>query len=330
MIMSSSVIQNRRQPYLDQAAYDGTIVHLNEDNLILQDTLSSHAGNPLERSRDLDVIAQKLWFRFQLNYTAGASLSDLALKLGNVVGAYEDFVAELANVSDEQYFTPFALDDLIDIYVDYVNLLSCAILLHREDLIPRIYGLIEGTDYDGEDAVIEELFRFFLPDRPALDQWIWDKPYRLLLDAIDEVDDLSRIKCMKKYVKSWYPAMKGQAIFWGKHEKISDDFSPYNGYWAMCSSAFTYLYAIDDASYRNEIVYPKDLVDYARSIPRNPVIHGEGELVLRVIGGDRCVKEGVWFTPAQQSSARHFFVGEIMPIVDSAEYGTTTWQWRST
>jgi len=210
-----------------------------------------------------------------------------------------------------------------------LNLLSVAILLHREDLIPRIYALIEGSAFDEGDAVIEELLKFFLPERPALDYWIWDQPYRKLLDAIDEEDEGERARLMKKYVGSWYKSMKGKAIFWGAHERIENSLSPYHGYWAMCSAAFTYLYGIDDASYRNEIVYPRDLVDYARSIPRNPVINREGVLVLRVIGGDRCVKEGIWFTPAQQSSARHFLIGEVMPVVDSAEYGATIWQWRS-
>ena len=62
--------------------------------------------------------------------------------------------------------------------------------------------------------------------------------------------------------------MKGKVHFWGKHEKIKPEFTPYLGYWAMCAGAFTYLYDIDDSSYRDELVYPKDLVDYARSIPR--------------------------------------------------------------
>ncbi|MBD8563542.1 DUF1911 domain-containing protein [Oxalobacteraceae sp. CFBP 8763] len=44
-----------------------------------------------------------------------------------------------------------------------------------------------------------------------------------------------------------------------------DSFSPYFGYWALCAGAFTYLLDIDDSSYRNEMVYPRDLVDYARS-----------------------------------------------------------------
>ena len=35
-------------------------------------------------------------------------------------------------------------------------------------------------------------------------------------------------------------------------------------YWAPID---TYLYDIDDSAYRDELVYPKDLVDYARKSP---------------------------------------------------------------
>jgi len=210
-----------------------------------------------------------------------------------------------------------------------VNLLSAAVLLHREDLIPSIFGLIEGGDFDGADAVIEELLKFFEPNRPSLDYWIWDQPYRTLLDAIDEEDVEKRSKLMKKYVSSWYKTMKGKATFWGKHEKIEPDFSPYRGYWAMCAGAFCYLYGIDDSSFREELVYPKDLVDFARSTPRNPVPNANGEHTLRAVGGDRCPREGIWFTPAQEQSARHFAFGDPMPVIDNSEYGATIWQWRA-
>ncbi len=150
-------------------------------------------------------------------------------------------------------------------------------------MIPRIYGLIEGGDFDGADAVIEELLKFFMPDRPSLDYWTWDRPYRTLLDAINAEDPANRSKLMKKYVSGWYKSMKGRATFWGKHEKIELNFSPYHGYWAMCAGAFSYLYGIDDSSYRDEIVYPKDMVDFARSSPRNVVIDDDGSPTL--LGG---------------------------------------------
>jgi len=319
----------RRQNYIDEESYIKTLQHYVREEKGYEDQLLESAPNPGGHASTYQFRAASRWEAFQLKYTAGESLPTLVASFESVVAAFEDYVEESRKEPDASYIPALRLNDLIDTYVDYLNLLSVAILLHREDLIPRIYALIEGSAFDEGDAVIEELLKFFLPERPALDYWIWDQPYRKLLDAIDEEDEGERARLMKKYVGSWYKSMKGKAIFWGAHERIENSLSPYHGYWAMCSAAFTYLYGIDDASYRNEIVYPRDLVDYARSIPRNPVINREGVLVLRVIGGDRCVKEGIWFTPAQQSSARHFLIGEVMPVVDSAEYGATIWQWRS-
>ncbi|WP_363507600.1 PoNe immunity protein domain-containing protein [Burkholderia sp. LMU1-1-1.1] len=112
----------------------------------------------------------------------------------------------------------------------------------------------------------------------------------------------------------------------GQHEKIKPKFTPYDGYWAMCAAAFTYLYDIDDSAYRNETVYPRDLVDYARSIPR----YDSQETMskpLRVTGGEPCPKSGLWFTPAKTDSQAHFAAGTVMPDFPDAQYGLTTWQW---
>lgn len=70
---------------------------------------------------------------------------------------------------------------------------------------------------------------------------------------------------MKKYVKKWHDSMKGQARFYGSHERITPKFTPHFGYWAMCAAAYVYRYDIDDSGFNNELVYPNDLVAYARS-----------------------------------------------------------------
>ena len=46
----------------------------------------------------------------------------------------------------------------------------------------------------------------------------------------------------------------------------------------------------------------------------------------RCESGERCPREGYWFTPAAQDSRRMFQLGEVMPSVDS-DYGKTIWQW---
>ena len=324
----SQFIARRRQNFISEESYKHTLDFYSRDDAKIQQRLEETEPTPGYHASMLEVRALSKWEAFQLKYTGGEPLSKLARELDEVVAAYEAYADENDKKPDSEYYPPVILNDHIDNYVDYVNLLSVAVLLHREDLIPSIFGLIEGGDFDGADAVIEELLKFFKPDRPSLDYWIWDQPYRTLLDAIDEEDAENRSKLMKKYVSGWYKAMKGKATFWGKHEKIEPDFSLYHGYWAMCAGAFCYLYGIEDSSFRDEIVYPKDLVDFARSAPRNPVLDANGDRTLRAVGGDRCPREGIWFTPAQKQSARHFAFGDPMPVIDNSEYGATIWQWR--
>jgi hypothetical protein len=319
--------EKRRQNFIDEETYRNTLAHFQGDETIYAERLAEPRTQPGSHATTLRFRASALWDAFQLRYTAGEDLVELSRSLEEVVNAFESYVGENEEKSDDDYVPPFLLDDMIDTYVDYVNLLSAAILLHREDLIPRIYGLIEGGDYDGGDAVIEELLKFYLPDRPALDEWLWDKPYRLLLDALDAESAKERESFMAKYVQSWYKSMKGRANFWGAHETIEPSFSPYFGYWAMCAAAVTYLYGIDDQKYRSEIVYPKDLVDFARSMPRRVVALDDGTKLLRVVGGQPCPKDGIWFSPAKMDSMRDFKAGEIMPSFDASEYGATIWQW---
>lgn len=209
----------RRQVYLDEDSYRNTIAQLNAET-----------GGPLipglsreDLGRNLRARAFDSWVMFKLKYTAGEKLTALANSLDHIVISYELYVDALNNLPDSQYHPPFIMNDLIDTYVRYLNMISVAILLRREDLIGRICALNEGTDFDGVDAVIEELLKFFLPDRSELDYWLWEEPYRKLLDAIDsDTPDEMRSE-MKLYVKSWYADMKGQAHFWGKHEKIKPE-----------------------------------------------------------------------------------------------------------
>jgi len=320
----SNIVRLCRQPYLDEQSYKNTLQQFAQDYEILATKIIEQADNPRDKAALFDAWADQLWCTFQLRFTAGDNLEDLAHYLSKVVEAYERYVEARNSVPANEYRPPFVLDLAIDIYVDYLNLLSAAVLLHREDLLPRICALNEGTEYDKSDAVIEEIFFFYLPDRPTLDGWFW-KAYTPILDAIDQDTPADRAKAMGKFVKGWYKSMKGVAHFWGKHEEIKPEFSPYFGYWAMCAAAFTYLYDIDDSKYRDELVYPKDLVDFARKKPRQLLKLKDGRAILRVLGGQRCPESGQWFSPAKEDSTRHFRTNELMPTIEF-EYGQIIWQ----
>nr|WP_315251589.1 PoNe immunity protein domain-containing protein [uncultured Duganella sp.] len=319
----TSFKDRRRQIYLDQESYQNTVTHLLSEN----SGASPPDLSPTQKSSNLELTAFVTWTIFQLRHTAGESPTELANSLDEVVLAYENWVASLDDVPEDDYYPPFVMNDMIDTYVDYLNLICFTILLRREDLLDRISALNEGSDFDRVDAVLEELLKFFLPDRPVLDFLFWKKQYEPLVHIIDLDTPQDRVKAMKGYVNKWYANMKGKAHFWSKHEQIKPEFTPYYGYWAMCAGAFTYLYDIDDAGYRDQIVYPKDLVDYARSIPRTADAQATGVTQpLRLAGGQACPRSGVWLTPAKADSRARFQRGEVLPDFPEAPYGLTIWQ----
>ena len=328
-MISPSFNQRRRQRYLDQASY------LNSVELLATDARKREQANielPLGDAglaNNCSLIAKEQWEIFQLRYTAGEDLSFLANSLQDVVEAQTRYRRAFDASGEGRRYHAFEFEDTIDEYVNYLHLLCAAICLHREDLVPKISSLIAGGAFDGQDAVIEELLKPFISNRPEPDQWLWDTPYGGLLDAIDSESPAERAANLKKYVKNWYIKMKGKAQFWGTHELIKPEITPYFGYWAMCAAAFTYLYDIDDSSYRDEIVYPKDLADYARAHPRRTPADAARLIpneLRRCEAGQPCPASGLWFTPAKQDSRRKFAQGELMPDVQS-DWGTTVWYW---
>ena len=257
----------RRQPYINEQIFLNTMAHYRREEEQGERDLLENAHLPREQTVILGFMAGFLWREFQLRYTAGDPLPDLAELLTKVVVAYEREAVASDRLPDDEYIPVFALDDPIDEYVDFIGLISACALLHREDLIPRVHALVAGGAYDEVDFLIEKLLSFYLPDRPAMDEWLWNKPYGLLVEVLIGDTAAAKAGAMKRYVSKWYSSMKGLAHFWGKHERIKHAYSSYVGYWAFSAAAFTYLYDIDDSGYRDELVYPKDLVDYARKSP---------------------------------------------------------------
>jgi hypothetical protein len=320
--------KRRRQDYLDEQSYQNTLDRLHLERVELRDRLSIEGLTLRGYSGTKGMLAWREFYIFELKFTAGEKLSVLADSLGDIVTAFEEYKRALDQDPDTNGDSPFQIDnDTIDDYVSYLNLISSCILLGRAELVDRVAMLLNGTDLFGEDEVIDELLKFFLPSYKVTDEWFWEKPHTLLLEAIESTDRDKAAKVMKSYVKKWYLSMKGQASFWGKHEQTKPEYTIYRGYWDMCAAAFTYLYGLDDTSYRNEIIYPREMVDFARSLPHRENADQTTLSQLRVIAGNPCTRSGFWFTAPRQDSRSKFQEGDIMPTVAHSDYGLTIWQW---
>lgn len=103
------------------------------------------------------------------------------------------------------------------------------------------------------------------------------------------------ISDLQRYLKIWYKSL-AKAPWHDSHLGIADDTTGgYFGYWAIEAGAVTFLMGVDDSSFREHLVYPKDLVDFARAMDAateffstvNADFSG-----IRVEGGQPCPQAG--------------------------------------
>lgn len=226
-------------------------------------SLHASGTDPLGRSLVAEAIADGTFRNYMLRYTAGESLNVLRDDLITVVEAFERAARYDREFEKSPEFPAFGFQE-IDDFERIVQLISLAILLHRRELIPRIHSLIANSAYDGKDAMYEEMITHDMPNRPYLDVWYHELPYLHLLNATDDESSEGKISQLEQYLKIWYKSMKN-ATWHDSHLSMSEaGCGAYFGYWAIEAAAIVYLYKIDDSSFRDHIVYPKDLVDFAR------------------------------------------------------------------
>ncbi len=330
MITSSNkpFAERRRQKFADEAAFSYA------DNFFVTKWAPDMQAWCADQSLTLKTRANyatgfaDLSFDFLVrSYTSGADIDDVRANFSQVVERYVQAAKLERELSGEPAMPAFDFTHKDD-YARLVALLSLAILLHREDQISAVYSLFKDGAPDKTDALVEDLLSRYLPDRPFLDTWYHEDPYIHLLDATAETPEQEKQADLLKYLKAWYAGMKGVAWHDSHKRQTPKSDGGYFGYWAFEAAAVAYLYQVDDKPFRDQLVYPKDLADFARSMPRTgmPELARSEATNLRCDGGKPCPRDGWWFTPARQDSRKLFKAGEPMPIYAS-DYGLTIWQW---
>ncbi|MBE3026923.1 PoNe immunity protein domain-containing protein [Janthinobacterium sp. GW458P] len=320
--------EKRRQQFLNELAYNNEIKYFNEKGLprILQ-ALSEPSNDANDRSRISSVLADDIFSNFLLSYTAGESLDILRNDLTKVVDAFERNAKYEQEYANDPLFPPLRFAE-IDDYERAMQLIGLCYLLHRRDLLPRLAAMLDGA-FAGKDTLYEDLFAYELKDRYEVDEWYHDAPYRDIINSFYRDTPEESIQDIEAYLKVWYKSMK-KAPWHDSHLSMSaEGCGAYFGYWAIEAAAAAYLLELDDRSFREHIVYPKDLVDYARKLDKQAGPMSTAPEKLRVEGGSPCPQAGYWFTPAIPGSLRHFEQGEIMPVSADTQYGATIWQWSS-
>ena len=264
-----------------------------------------------------------------LQYAAGEPVPELQKFMPTAMEFWDEYARLHVSFHDSpgsKYRVPHL--DLHDRdYWKAIRLTSFAILLGHTDLLPRIAAL---WDYENDDmdGLLERLVAPFVPGRaPPPDSCTRHLPYFKLLKVF-AADPGKRPSLMAKYMDEWYTASRREP-YYESHTKGRDH--SFLGYWSFEAAAVAYVLDIDDASFRDHEFYPRDLADFARSLPRPaalggaPVGSSDGSR-LRCPAGQPCPRTGYWFTPARLDSRRLFQQGEVMPEA-GGDYGVTIWQW---
>ncbi|UXY17237.1 PoNi-like cognate immunity protein [Chitiniphilus purpureus] len=209
--------------------------------------------------------------------------------------------------------------DLYDFDYSRANQLVCmGLLLGHSDLMPRLAAILDYEN-DDPDILIEILLAPFVPGRPAGVTYTRTLPYKKLQKVFDATPE-KRPALMAKYLDEWYTASRREP-YHGQHEAPG-----FTGYWSWEAAAVTWLFDIDDSSYRDKSFYPAELVDYARQH------YSRAEAVARIHpnrceANQPCPRAGFWWTPARFGSRRPFAAGDIMPAFPESRYGATIWYW---
>lgn len=94
-----------------------------------------------DQCRNLRARAFDTWINFKLKCTAGECLTEPANSLDHVVTSYEVYVEALDQLPDSLYHPPFIMNDLIDTYVRYFNIVAsqsyCDVRLGRKHLCEK-------------------------------------------------------------------------------------------------------------------------------------------------------------------------------------------------
>lgn len=320
--MTQAFQDRRRQPFMTEGYFHHMTAFRQSAIAEYRDVLAEPNNDEDDTRRLTNAIAEQRYKVLSLRYTGGEDPAPLRMELEAVVEAYEHYQKALAAYEGIPEAAPLGLGRLDD-YERCAQLIGLCYLLHRRDLLPRIAAL-EDPAYVGEDVLYEELLAYSMSGRYDVDMLKFVEVYDPLIQAMYAGTDEQAAEAVKRYVDNWYPWFR--LVPWHDgHLRINGTEGDYFGYWAFEAGAVALLCDIDDSGI-DHLVYPKDLVAWARA---NKALSGEdapGHAQLRCLAGQSCPRAGFWLTPARADSRRRFAAGEVMPEVGGG-FGATIWQW---
>lgn len=217
-----------------------------EESIEEYETTAAAASTQADHRRRLRYAIFKEHFHLLISrYSQGAPIEDLQQALPQVVATLETYQQEVG--SDGFHF------NVRESYIVALWLLSLGVLFDADqELIERILQLIGN---EGKDAIFERLAALRLAGRKSTTEVLHAKPYEALYEAL-ETEGKARDALIKKFLKQYYPSMRG-CYWYDLHLKAED--LGFFGYWCFELAAFVKELHIPDASFADDPYYPRDL-----------------------------------------------------------------------
>ncbi len=117
-----------------------------------------------------------------------------------------------------------------------------------------IHQLLNLIDQKGDDGLFDRLAALRTSEHSTTNQLRHPNPYLPLYESLDKEGE-ARKQSVDEFLKKYYQGMK--ATYWyDSHKKANGSFF---GYWCFELAAFVKKINIDDASFADNIFYPRDL-----------------------------------------------------------------------
>ncbi|PQV45033.1 PoNe immunity protein domain-containing protein [Paraburkholderia sp. BL21I4N1] len=306
----------RRQRFLSNRYYDWLLPQFTEQvEYWAQHDAPSGASEPERKALAARYRASYAHRRFLLEFTSGKSLVALRNELPLLVDTLELYSTLNRAAMWDDSVPPLMFGEIGE-YEKAMQLISLCHLLHCTELLPRLANTLDRF-YCAQDTLYEDLLSYGMDGRYDVDKWFHDRPYRLLINSFYRDSEEESIRDVAAYLDAWYPAMK-EAPWHDCHLKANEqEGGAYVGYWAIEAAAAAYLLELDDTSFRNHLLYPKDLTDFARAfeVRQQPQSAEAGARPLTVRTGQICPETGVWNAAGHNVPGVMVRQGEVMPDV---------------
>ncbi|WP_233832545.1 PoNe immunity protein domain-containing protein [Paraburkholderia sp. ZP32-5] len=245
-------------------------------------------GEDARKAMGARYVADDTYRQFLLQYTAGKDLRLLRIELDAVVMSLEVYTVARRKAEKNDSYPPFMFGEIED-YESAVQLIGLCHLLHRRELLPRVTAMLDPF-YRARDTLYEDLLAYGMDGQVDVDVWFHES-YRDLINSMYSDTDELGISLIRSFLGKWYQAMNA-ASWHDSHLKANvADGGAYVGYWAIEAAAAAYLLELDDTSFRDHLLYPKDLVEFARKFDTRDE-HAQARNQARVLCGQTKSNDG--------------------------------------